>query len=124
MAERTTTRGFGSMDQSRQKEIASKGGKAAHRSGHAHQFTKDEARAAGRKGGEAVSSNREHMREIGKKGGQASGGRRRKDRDGQSDGMPLQSDQQQPQDAELDTELRAKPQHNRVDNDMDREPVE
>ena len=80
MADRTGTRGFGSMDQSRQREIASKGGKAAHRSGHAHQVTRDEARAAGRKGGESVSSNREHMREIGKKGGQASGGNRQSGR--------------------------------------------
>jgi general stress protein YciG len=42
-------RGFAAMDPSRQKEIASLGGKAAHQSGHAHEFTSDEARAAGRK---------------------------------------------------------------------------
>ncbi len=39
------------MDPNKQREIASKGGKAAHNSGHAHQFTPEEARAAGRKGG-------------------------------------------------------------------------
>lgn len=49
----TSTRGFASMDQERQKEIASKGGKAAHLSGNAHQFTSEEAREAGRKGGQA-----------------------------------------------------------------------
>jgi hypothetical protein len=41
------------MDETRQREIASKGGKAAHEKGTAHEFTSEEARAAGRKGGEA-----------------------------------------------------------------------
>jgi general stress protein YciG len=56
--ERTTTeerrprrRGFAAMDQDRVKEIASKGGKAAHAAGTAHQFSSDEARNAGRTGG-------------------------------------------------------------------------
>lgn len=44
-------RGFASMDPGRQREIASKGGKAAHASGRAHEFSADEAREAGRKGG-------------------------------------------------------------------------
>jgi hypothetical protein len=51
----TSKRGFASMDQRKQREIASKGGKAAHRSGHAHEFTAEEAREAGRKGGESRS---------------------------------------------------------------------
>ncbi len=46
-------RGFASMDEAKQREIASKGGKAAHEKGTAHEFTSEEARAAGRKGGEA-----------------------------------------------------------------------
>lgn len=46
-------RGFASMDKSRQLELASKGGKAAHQKGTAHEWTSDEARAAGRKGGMA-----------------------------------------------------------------------
>ena len=46
-------RGFAAMDRSRVSEIASKGGKAAHAAGTAHQFTSDEARAAGKKGGVA-----------------------------------------------------------------------
>lgn len=46
-------RGFAAMDRKRVSEIASKGGKAAHAAGTAHQFTADEARAAGRKGGVA-----------------------------------------------------------------------
>ena len=37
------------MDPQRQREIASMGGRAAHQSGHAHEFTPEEARAAGRK---------------------------------------------------------------------------
>lgn len=44
-------RGFAAMDRSKVSEIASKGGKAAHAAGTAHQFTSDEARVAGRKGG-------------------------------------------------------------------------
>ncbi len=68
----TEKRGFASMDQEKQREIASKGGKAAHESGRAHEFTPEEAREAGRKGGKAVSQNREHMAEIGRKGGQNS----------------------------------------------------
>jgi general stress protein YciG len=63
-------RGFASMDARKQREIASKGGKAAHEKGTAHEFTSEEAREAGRKGGEAVSRDREHMREIGRKGGE------------------------------------------------------
>lgn len=39
------------MDRSKQREIASKGGKAAHQKGTAHEWTSDEAREAGRKGG-------------------------------------------------------------------------
>ncbi len=39
------------MDRSKQREIASKGGKAAHEKGTAHEWTSDEAREAGRKGG-------------------------------------------------------------------------
>ena len=46
-------RGFAAMDPKRQREIASEGGKAAHLSGNAHEFTSEEARAAGRKGGQA-----------------------------------------------------------------------
>ena len=74
---RTRNRGFASMDQHRQKEIARKGGRAAHEKGKAHEFTPDEARAAGRKGGEKVSLNRKHMAEIGRRGGRSSAQRRR-----------------------------------------------
>lgn len=65
-------RGFAAMDTEKQREIASKGGRAAHQKGTAHEFSIDEAREAGRKGGETVSRNREHMAEIGAKGGAAS----------------------------------------------------
>ena len=46
-------RGFASMDRSKQREIASKGGKAAHQKGTAHEWTSEEAREAGLKGGMA-----------------------------------------------------------------------
>ena len=46
-------RGFASMDAVKQREIASKGGKAAHVKGTAHEWTSEEAREAGRRGGMA-----------------------------------------------------------------------
>lgn len=50
---RPRRRGFAAMDRDRVKQIASKGGRAAHAAGTAHQFNSDEARVAGRKGGMA-----------------------------------------------------------------------
>lgn len=47
----TKKRGFASMNREKQKEIASKGGRAAHKKGTAHEFSAEEAREAGRKGG-------------------------------------------------------------------------
>jgi general stress protein YciG len=44
-------RGFAVMDPARVREIARRGGKAAHEKGRAHTFTPEEAREAGRKGG-------------------------------------------------------------------------
>jgi general stress protein YciG len=73
----TSKRGFASMDAAKQREIASKGGKAAHAKGTAHEFTSDEARVAGRKGGEAVSRDRAHMSAIGREGGHSRGARAR-----------------------------------------------
>jgi general stress protein YciG len=73
----TSKRGFASMDATKQREIASKGGRAAHAKGTAHEFTSDEARVAGRKGGEAVSRDRAHMAAIGREGGHSRGARAR-----------------------------------------------
>lgn len=73
----TSKRGFASMDATKQREIASKGGRAAHAKGTAHEFTSDEARVAGRKGGEAVSRDRTHMATIGREGGHSRGARAR-----------------------------------------------
>ena len=55
------------MDRSKQREIASKGGKAAHQKGTAHEWTSEEAREAGRKGGMAS-----HRRKQEQQGGGAS----------------------------------------------------
>lgn len=74
-----SVRGFAAMDEAKQREIASKGGRAAHQKGTAHEFTSEEARAAGRKGGQSVSQDRAHMSQIGRQGGQARGGARRRD---------------------------------------------
>jgi general stress protein YciG len=54
-------RGFASMDRVKQREIASKGGKAAHQKGTAHEWTSEEAREAGRKGGMASHRRRTQM---------------------------------------------------------------
>jgi uncharacterized protein len=55
-------RGFASMDRARQREIASKGGKAAHEQGTAHEWSSEEAREAGRKGGMASHRRRREER--------------------------------------------------------------
>jgi hypothetical protein len=77
-------RGFAAMSPEKQKEIASKGGKAAHEKGTAHEFTPEEARIAGRKGGMVVSQDRAHMAAIGREGGAASRGGRRRQEEGAS----------------------------------------
>jgi general stress protein YciG len=51
-APRKERRGFASMSPEKQREIASKGGRAAHQKGTAHEWTSEEARSAGRKGGQ------------------------------------------------------------------------
>jgi general stress protein YciG len=78
MAEKSR-RGFAGMDAQKQREIASKGGKAAHAKGTAHEFTPEEAREAGRKGGQAAHMRGtahqftpEEAREAGRKGGRSS----------------------------------------------------
>ncbi len=58
----TSQRGFASMSDQKQRQIASMGGKAAHANGTAHQFTSEEAREAGRKGGEARGRKRSRGR--------------------------------------------------------------
>jgi general stress protein YciG len=58
-------RGFASMDRQKQREIASKGGRVAHEKGTAHEWTREEARAAGRKGG--VASHRFQQQQQEKK---------------------------------------------------------
>lgn len=64
-------KGFAAMDASKQRAISSKGGRAAHAKGKAHEFSADEAREAGRKGGRSVSQDRAHMARIGREGGKA-----------------------------------------------------
>ena len=59
-------RGFASMDRAKQREIASKGGKAAHQKGTAHEWTSEEARDAGRKGG--IASHRRRREQMGQQG--------------------------------------------------------
>ena len=58
-------RGFASMDRAKQREIASKGGKAAHQKGTAHEWTSEEARDAGRKGGIASHQRRREQNQSG-----------------------------------------------------------
>ena len=49
---RKERRGFAAMSTEKQREIASKGGRAAHEKKTAHEWTADEARSAGRRGGQ------------------------------------------------------------------------
>ena len=55
---RKERRGFASMSPEKQREIASKGGRAAHQKGTAHEWTSEEARTAGRKGGQVSRGGR------------------------------------------------------------------
>ena len=60
-----TRRGFAAMDPQKQKQIASEGGRAAHKQGDAHEWSTDEAREAGRKGGQNSKSLKRDAREDG-----------------------------------------------------------
>jgi general stress protein YciG len=72
MAERSK-RGFASMDREKQRQIASKGGKAAHAKGTAHEFTREEAIEAGRKGGKAAHAKGTAHRFSSEEAGQVGG---------------------------------------------------
>ena len=61
---RKERRGFASMSPEKQREIASKGGRAAHAKGTAHEWTSDEARVAGRKGGQISRGGRGRLSET------------------------------------------------------------
>jgi general stress protein YciG len=61
----TEDRGFASMERNKQREIASKGGKAAHQKGTAHEWTSEEAREAGRKGGMASHRRKQEQQSSG-----------------------------------------------------------
>lgn len=100
----TSKRGFASMDATKQREIASKGGRAAHAKGTAHEFTSDEARVAGRKGGEAVSRDRAHMSAIGREGGHSRGARARAANQGGSTGSDVARDNEQVFERQVNTE--------------------
>lgn len=50
-----SNRGFRSLSAEKRREVASKGGKAAHAMGVAHQWTHDEAVEAGKRGGGKTS---------------------------------------------------------------------
>lgn len=78
--DQTSNRGFGSMDEDKQREIARKGGQSVP--DEKRSFSKDHelASEAGRKGGEAsggnFANNPDRAAEAGRKGGQAAHERR------------------------------------------------
>ena len=76
--DRSSERGFASMDDDKQRAIAAEGGRAAHESGNAHEFTSEEAREAGRKGGQASGggnrSGADSDRDMQASGSQSQGG--------------------------------------------------
>ena len=82
-------RGFASMDRNKQREIASKGGKAAHQKGTAHEWTSDEAREAGRKGGMASHRRKQEQQQS------STGDSERSESDGneRASGTMMQSDE-------------------------------
>src|SRR5947209_7011856 len=82
-------RGFAAMDKEAQRAIASKGGRAAHARGTAHEFTAQEAAEAGRKGGRTVSRDRRHMAEIGRRGGKAAHSREEPNAPAPTNGEPM-----------------------------------
>ena len=82
-SERKERRGFASMSPEKQREIASKGGKAAHAKGTAHEWTSEEAREAGRKGG--MASHRRRKEQSDGDDAQGSGSAGMTDMSGQSE---------------------------------------
>jgi uncharacterized protein len=121
MEQKTRQGGFASMDEEKQREIARKGGMAAHRKGTAHEFTTEEARFAGRKGGQQVSANRSHMIEIGRLGGKRSAERRRNrstEPQNPNGNQPGDETSDQPQEVAADSSVR---QHG-GDSDEMRQP--
>ena len=83
-------RGFASMDKGKQKEIASKGGRAAHEKGTAHEFNSNEASLAAKKGHERGTAHEftpEEARVAGRKGGLARAMNRGKNGSEGSDSM-------------------------------------
>jgi hypothetical protein len=64
-------RGFDQLSPEERTELGSKGGKEAHRLGHAYKFSSKKATEAGKIGGKKVSQDRVHMSEIGRKGAEA-----------------------------------------------------
>ena len=76
--DKTSNRGFASMDDDKQREIASKGGQSVPDEKRSYSQDRELAAEAGRKGGEASGGNRQ-----GNQGGQQSGG----DQGGQSGGQ-------------------------------------
>lgn len=71
MAEERRPRGFAAMSPERVRELARKGGIAAHEQGTAHVFTEEEARAAGRLGGQTIARDKVRMRKLGQMGAAA-----------------------------------------------------
>jgi general stress protein YciG len=65
-------RGFAAMTPERRREVARRGGRAAHEQATAHEFSPAEAREAGRRGGEAVAKDRAYMSKIGREGARKS----------------------------------------------------
>jgi uncharacterized protein len=81
-------RGFASMDRSKQRDIASKGGKAAHNKGTAHEWTSEEAREAGRKGGMASHRRKQEQSGDGTAQDPAAGGNPNPEQMSGTDNLP------------------------------------
>lgn len=71
-------RGFAAIEAEKRREIARKGGIAAHAKGTGHRFTSETAREAGMKGGQTLAARKGYMAELGAKGGMATRGLKRR----------------------------------------------
>jgi len=108
------------MSPEKQKEIASKGGKAAHQKGTAHQFTSEEARAAGRKGGQASGVSRAKKSE---KGADPNVGKENQQPDIQQDiGAESQAHREHTKEHGRETQASAEPGGYGLDSDEGEQP--
>jgi general stress protein YciG len=119
----TSNRGFASMDEARQREIASKGGQSVPPEKRSFSQDPHLAAEAGRKGGESVppegrsfSQNRSLAAEAGRKGGQARGAGRQMQQGGKGEKRQRPAGQQTPQTVQKTEGTRSEEPHDEMED--------